>query len=236
MNNTPLDELTLNAFVDGQLDANSRSAVLEAMEQDPGLRDQVAALRRAKDWMQAGFSSARPGRVTRPVRAPLPLGLKYGMAASLFAALIGLAGGISGYHLAGSQQQLVALAEDPDQVLLHLDESDPARFQAVLDYAENFLRSHGQGNSRVEVIANAGGVDLLRAGTSPHRERIEDMMDRYENLDFITCSNALRNLRAKGIEPRLLDRVEYDRTAVDHIVQRLRDGWSYRRVSELPGA
>ena len=234
MLNIQIDELTLNAFVDGQLDADSRRAVLEAMEQDPALREQVAGLRRAKDWMQAGFNTAQPATPARPDKTVSRLGLKYGIAASLVAALIGLTGAFTGY-LAGSQQQ-VAYAENPDQVLLHLDESDPARFQAVLDYAESFLEKHHNSGARVEVIANAGGVDLLRTGTSPYQARIEQMINRYDNLEFIACSNALRNLRAMGVETRLLDEVEQDRTAVDHIVRRLRDGWSYRRVSELPGA
>lgn len=228
-----IDELTLNAFVDGQLDSGSRRAVLEAMEQDTSLREQVAGLRRAKDWMQAGFNTAQPATPARPDRGISRLSLKYGIAASLVAALIGLTGAFTGY-LAGSQQQ-VAFTENPDQVLLHLDESDPARFQAVLDYAENFLEKHHNSGTRVEVITNAGGVDLLRTGTSPYQARIEQMLNRYDNLEFIACSNALRNLRAMGVEAHLLKGVEHDRTAVDHIVRRLRDGWSYRRVSELPG-
>ena len=48
---TQLDDLTLNAYVDGQLEPEIERVVLIAMRDDPEVREQVCRLRRAKDWM-----------------------------------------------------------------------------------------------------------------------------------------------------------------------------------------
>lgn len=230
-----MDESTLNAFVDGQLDPALQQSVLQAMEADANVREQVCRLRQAKDWMQTGFADAKPGITRLPKPARSWLTLNSGIAASFLALVIGLAGGITGYFVADRDATGTAIKEDPNRVVLHLDESDPARFQAVMDYAELFLDSHQDSGVQVEVIANAGGIDLMRTDTSPYQSRVKQLTERYSNLQFIACANALRNLRSSGIDAEMLPGIHTGKTAVDHIVSRLRDGWTYKRVSELPG-
>lgn len=229
------DELTLNAFVDGQLDSAQHREVLQAMESDAVVREQVCRLRRAKDWMQTGFADARPDTSREPqsCRSWLPSGS--GIAAAFLMAFIALAGGMTGYLLGESDSSALVGVNDPNRVVLHLSESDPARFQAVLDYAETFLLNNQERAVQVEVVANAGGVDLMRANASAYETRVRQLSDRYTNLHFIACANALRNLRSSGADVQMLDRVAVERTAIDHIVSRLNEGWTYRRVAELSG-
>jgi intracellular sulfur oxidation DsrE/DsrF family protein len=87
----------------------------------------------------------------------------------------------------------------------------------------------------VEVVANAGGVDLMRADKSPFVQRVRALQQQYSNLHFIACANAIRNLRHNGVDVSLLDGVQSGETAVDHIVDRLQHGWRYVKVSDLPG-
>ena len=105
--------------------------------------------------------------------------------------------------------------------------------QAVLDYAENFLAENLELGTQVEVVANSGGVDLMRSGVSPFEYRVRALSEQYSNLHFVACMNSLRNLRRTGIEPVMLDDVHTGTTAVDHVVKRLQDGWTYRKVDNL---
>ena len=72
-NREDIDENMLGAFVDGQLDPAGCETVVEAMAQDPALRQQVERLRRAKDLMRIGFASATPpysGSGVEPAATP----------------------------------------------------------------------------------------------------------------------------------------------------------------------
>jgi len=238
--NYGLDELTLNAYVDGQLDPEQERQVLNAMDTDRSIREQVCQLRRTKDWMRTGYGEAQPSE------QPLPAGKRHlsrvqaGLAASLMALAVGLGGGILGYACAEreSSAQMAALGgglgqENPHKVLLHLGDSDPRHFQAVLDYTESFLEEHKERDVQVEVIANSGGIELMRSGESPFEDRVRSLSDKYDNLQFIACMNALRNMRKQGVEPAMIDDVHTGVTAVDHIVKRLQEGWTYRKVDNL---
>jgi intracellular sulfur oxidation DsrE/DsrF family protein len=230
-----LDALTLHAFVDRQLDPEQERRVLAAMDDNAEIRDQVGRLRSAKDWMRTGFSDAEPRQ-----KAPTPntrcrrCGL--GIAASLLAVIFTASGGLVGYFYGGYHPSQLAQATDQQHILLHLEESSPATFDTVLDYAEAFLTAHHASGAEVEVVANAGGIDLMRVGGSPYAERMQALTRRFANLHFIACANAIHNMRKQGIPVTVLDDVDAGETAVDHIVKRLRDGWSYVKVSDLPGA
>lgn len=228
-----IDEATLNAFVDGQLDAAMHSEVLQAMESNAAVREEICRLRSAKDWMQTGFADARPSpRPPRAYRSRWPG--RNGVAATVLIALVALGGGLTGYQLGKVDDSAHVYQQDRNRVLLHLDQSSMAGFDAVLTYAEDYLETHRDDGVQVEVVANAGGIDLMRAAGSGYAERVSELSQRYHNLHFIACANALHNLRRSGDEVRMLDSVEVGTTAIDHIVSRLQQGWTYRRVDSLP--
>lgn len=232
--NHKLDELTLNAYVDGQLDTELERAVLNAMESDAQIREQVHALRRAKDWMRSGFADAELPQRKLIDSSGWRKRVYTGIAATFMMFAVGTGGGMLGYKLSGNTQPAVLAQEDPSRVILHLDESDPERFAALLDYTEYLLSGNNAPGVQVEVIANAGGIDLMRAGVSPYEQRVRQLSEKYTNLHFIACANAVRNLRNSGEKAVLIDHVHAGKTAVDHIVDRLRSGWTYKKVTELP--
>jgi intracellular sulfur oxidation DsrE/DsrF family protein len=80
------------------------------------------------------------------------------------------------------------------------------------------------------VVANADGVRLLQAGTSPHAARIAALLARYDNIAFLACSRSLEKLRLKGIDVHLLPDVGVVPGALEEIVARLQEGWVYVRI------
>lgn len=227
------DDATLHAYVDDQLDAEARRAVMAAMNRDEAVRERVCRLRSCKDWVKSGFDDAQP-----PGERPLPARLDWcrlgsGIAAAFALVAVGLMGGVAGYYYGERDAVAVAPEFDPNHVVLHIDENDPARFKAALDYAENFL-ARDDGAGAMEVLVNAGGLDLVRSGVSPFEDRVRALSERYRNLQFVACANSIRKLRSEGIEPKLIAATDHAETAVEHVARRIKEGWTYRRVDTLP--
>jgi len=124
---------------------------------------------------------------------------------------------------------------DPEHILLHIDNSTPGAFETVLDYAEGFFAEHRARGMEVEMVTDAGGVDLMRVGGSRYEERVKSLSHRYQNLHFLACPNAIRSLRKQGIRVNALDHVNAEETAIDHIVGRIRSGWKYVKGGERTG-
>ena len=228
-----IDETTLHAYVDRQLDPELQRTVLHAMQCDARLRQRVGQLRMSKDWMRTAFPVS-PVQPVVQVRCN-SMGHKAGttLAASVMALAIGIGSGVLGYLCADRGVIAGAVQDQAQRIVLHLDESKPERFRAVLDYAEQFLRQHSTSDTQVEVVANANGIDLVTSGVSPYEARVRAMMQQHPNLHFIACANSIRQLRERGLEALLLTDVHSSSTALDHIVARLRDGWSYRKIDDL---
>ena len=69
MSNDDIDETTLHAYVDREL----QQAVLHAMQSDARIRQRVGRLRMTKDWMRAGFPASPGEPVVQAQRVVLHL-------------------------------------------------------------------------------------------------------------------------------------------------------------------
>jgi intracellular sulfur oxidation DsrE/DsrF family protein len=233
VSNDDIDETTLHAYVDRQLDPELQQAVLHAMQSDARVRQRVGQLRMTKDWMRAGFPVSPVQPVAQARCSSLWHKAGTALVASVIALAVGISSGVLGYLYADRGVIAGAVQDQAQRIVLHLDESKPERFRAVLDYAEQFLRQHSTSGAQVEVVANANGIDLVTSGVSPYEARVRAMMQQHPNLHFIACANSIRQLRARGLEALMLTDVHSSSTALDHIVARLRDGWSYRKIDDL---
>lgn len=233
------DEQMLGAFVDGQLDATNSALVLAAMDRDTRIRDQVYELRRAKDLIKLGFGDAVP---PRPVVADRRIGWRReasALAASLALLVVGSGAWSFGYYC--SEQQLAKVSSDvispgqqqAEKVVLHLSDANPAHFAAALDYVEQFISNNEGQGGQIEVIANAGGLDLVRVGVSPFEDRVRKILAEHGNVQFLACANALHNLQEAGVDAEIIGDIDSHGTAVDLIVDRLQSGWRYVKAESL---
>jgi intracellular sulfur oxidation DsrE/DsrF family protein len=237
-----IDDLTVSAFVDGQLDAAGCENVVAAMELDPDTRERVYLMRRAKDLIKVGFQHAETPCPAKPVR-PSFFGVRcsLALAASLLMAVIGFGSGVLGYYVSKefsgpsrlSSAAAATHAATSNHVILHISESDPRLFAAALHYVEKFLDKNNTPGSQIEVVANSGGLDLMRADKSPFKAEVVAIMKRHNNVHIIACANAIRNLRKQGIEPKIIGDVDTHETAIDHIINRLQAGWTYVKVDDI---
>ncbi|HSH28518.1 MAG TPA: hypothetical protein VK971_01320 [Thiohalobacter sp.] len=227
-------DFDLHAYIDGELAAGRKQALLEAMECDAALASRVCELQRTKQWMKSAFEDAEPPVEHREASVKRPRWLpRCGMAASLLLLLAAFAAG-----------WLARPAQMPDlysavidnieasnyRVVLHIDEADPRKFEQVLLQSERLLDEYRDRGVQVEILANSAGLDLLRVDTSPYARRIAGILSRHDNFRLVACDNAVRRLRSTGVTPVFFEGTRTGESAVEHAVRRLREGWSYIKV------
>jgi intracellular sulfur oxidation DsrE/DsrF family protein len=231
-NTNQIDEIIISAFVDNQVDNETRVAIVKAMDEDSELRDQVYQMRKAKDLIKLSYASSKPSEFTdNKLTKPFHRQCMMRIAAALSAVAICLSSGYTGYHYSQSTMTDNSLAElsqeERQRIILHVDASDPEQFESTLAYTEKFLNEHkNSGKAQIEVVANAGGIDLLRADF-PMSDKVARIMDEHDNITFIACTNALNKLRAQGINPTMVKDVKTETAALTHIIERLNSGWTY---------
>jgi len=223
----------LHAYVDNELGYDERRRTLLRIESDQRARHQVCDLRRTKEWVKFSFENEKA-----PTRT-LPPGFSgrwrrgvVRVAASMVLVLGAFGAGWYGHLVQMPGAQLSATAVDAQErhVVLHIGESDEARFGALLLKARQVLEHYTATGAQVEVITNAGGLDMVRTASSHHVDTIKDMISDYENVRFIACSKGLERLQNQGEDVSLIPGVLSDGPAADHLIQRLTEGWDLIRI------
>lgn len=245
----PISYEELNAFLDGQLDEKESSRVLKAINSDHALLHRVSELRQLRDMMQHAYQqppkpevAVENNTVVNGVRQRVAV-----MAACLMLCLGSIFGWVAHQGLtkqADSYARVIYPAENiktssdrllpmnSKNVILHLISSDPARLTAALDQAEAILSEYKANNLplTLEVIANDGGLDLMRTDVSLYHERIKLISEKYDNVRFLACAKAIRRLQSNGIDVELLPEIQIAPSALEQIIFRMQDGWQYIKV------
>jgi len=220
----------LSAFMDGELEAEEENRIFTLSEECSDLDSRLCQQRKLKEMVQHAYRD-----VPRPKRSNKlggPRGGWFNLAAAAMLALaVGLAGGwMASRSLDGTTvADVAAVPASQDTWLLHVASSDPARMQLALNRAEELM--HGPGASasaRVEIVANEGGLDLLRSDRSPFAERIRELAD--QDVLFFACSRAIERLEEQGVKVRLLPEANTEYSALDRVVYRMQQGWAYEKI------
>ena len=83
-------------------------------------------------------------------------------------------------------------------------------------------------HSRVEIVANEGGLDLLRSDRTPFADRIRELAE--QDVLFFACSRAIERLQEQGVEVRLVPEANTHYSALDRVVHRMQQGWTYEKI------
>ena len=243
-----LSDEQLNAFVDGQLDTDEKSRILSALNVDEDLGRRACELRRLHDLVQHAYDTPPASPSRQPV-GTRSRGWRQAIAAALLLAMGGTLGWVAHarQHQPLSLQamyldeekvfQTSALDQAPvrgeHKVLLHLSSAEPDKLERALNTAEQLLTTYRSQHKPIEVelVANAGGLNLLRADISPYAERVRALQRQYDNLTFMACQTAMDRLRReKHLSPDLLPEALVTPNALEEILSRLQQGWVYISV------
>jgi len=252
--NRSISEERLNAFIDGELDAAEKNEFFESLGKDTALSQQVCELRQLSELVRHAYDKppesekyceTKPRRMNtwgRAAAATLLVGL---------GAMLGWAGNQPAGQIEDSDVHAMywdkdrsfqntdinKIASQPGtkRVIVHLNTSSIARFEQALDTAERLLETYAGSElgAEVEVVTNASAIKMLRTGYSPYAQRVRELQERYLNLTFLACRDAIdhvRELEELDTDITLLPDVDVTQSALEHILNRLSEGWVYINV------
>lgn len=125
-----------------------------------------------------------------------------------------------------------ALAEPEHRVAIHVDDNDPKRMNMALNNASNIQAYYAEKGEEVEIaiVAYGPGLHMLRADTSPVKDRVEMMGFEFPSISFRGCTNTRDAMSEKeGTTPEMLDEVEMVTSGAVHLIELQEQGWSYLR-------
>jgi intracellular sulfur oxidation DsrE/DsrF family protein len=225
------ETLNLNALLDRELGTEEREELLSRVEQDALLRQELSDLYHLKEMVNSAYSDEK-GYITGNSRDWLARG--GAIAASILLLAVVFTVGYQAGNGTGIPQpsadvfHLSQVAGDPGRVMLYVSSDEGGKFKRTLDQAQAYLDRQDESGINVIVVASADGTDLFRKSITPYEERINNLKVRYgESLDFIACNNAITRLRNEGSDADLVNAVEVAPSAVQYVVDRLREGWTY---------
>ena len=118
------------------------------------------------------------------------------------------------------------------KVVIHVDENNPKRMNLALNNVKNLRKLYDAKGEKIiiEVVTYGPGLHMLRADTSPVKDRIERMATEYDNLQFSACANTRRVMKKKsGKEVPLLPEAKVVPSGVARIIELQEQGYAYVR-------
>jgi intracellular sulfur oxidation DsrE/DsrF family protein len=231
----------LQAFVDDEIDVAERAEIMEAVRHDEELACRVCELLQIKDSVRLAYREPElPANRPASWKSGWWNGTPFRAAAAVLIFALGTLTGTSLQtqtkdplsHTGSNLANAAIASQELKRVVLHISTAESQRLDKALSDAEELLSSYKDHPEMVqlEVVANAEGLSLLRADTSPYPERIKRLAQQFNNVSFLACSRAIEKLRMRGIDVHLLPEARVIPGALEEIVDRLQEGWLYIRV------
>ncbi len=139
---------------------------------------------------------------------------------------------IVGLGVLGAPQDVVADQAKVHRLAIHVDQNDPAVMNLALNNAENvsnYYEAKGE-KVEIEIVTYGPGLHMLRADTSPVKQRIAVLGLERDNLKFSACGVTRGKMAKKeGMEIPLLSEATPVPSGVVRLIELQEEGWSYVR-------
>jgi intracellular sulfur oxidation DsrE/DsrF family protein len=116
------------------------------------------------------------------------------------------------------------------RLAIQVSANDPALMTLALNNAVNVAQHYGEVGEEVEIefVAYGPGLHMLRADTSPVKDRVKSIAQSIPNLIFTACGNTIDNMKkAEGKDIPLLPGVGVFSAGVVRLMELQEKGWSY---------
>jgi intracellular sulfur oxidation DsrE/DsrF family protein len=125
-----------------------------------------------------------------------------------------------------------AAGEKLHRVAIHVDQGDIAQMNLALGNASNVLehyKSLGE-EIEIEIVTYAQGLHMLRADTSPVKERIKTLREKMPNVVFSACDNTRRRMeKDEGRKITFISEATIVPSGIVRLIELQEQGWSYIR-------
>jgi intracellular sulfur oxidation DsrE/DsrF family protein len=118
------------------------------------------------------------------------------------------------------------------KVAVQVSQNDTATMNMALNNARNIIDQYKSQKKKVEIemVAYGPGLHMLRADTSPVKDRIATMSLEHPNLHFVGCANTQANQsKAEGKKVELLKEATLTPSGVVLLIELQEKGYAYVR-------
>jgi intracellular sulfur oxidation DsrE/DsrF family protein len=128
----------------------------------------------------------------------------------------------------------VAISEKPHRVAIQVNQNDPAVMNLALNNATNvieYYRAKGK-DVDVDIVTYGPGLHMLRADTSPVKDRIKSLKDAAfpSKIQFSACNNTKEGMEKKeGQRINVVSEAVIVPSGVVRLMELQENGWSYVR-------
>ena len=127
-----------------------------------------------------------------------------------------------------------AAAPKPRHIAIQIDQNDPQVMNLVLNNATNVIEYYRAKKQDVDIdiVAYGPGLHMLRADTSPVRDRIKRLKDMAfpSKVQFSACNNTKQGMeKAEGHAISIVPEATVVPSGVVHLMELQEGGWSYLR-------
>ena len=118
------------------------------------------------------------------------------------------------------------------KVAIQIDDNDPRLMNLALNNASNIAEYYkAKGDTvQIEMVAYGPGLHMLRADSSPVKDRIAQMSLAIPHLSFAACENTRTNMsKQEGKDVPLLPEARVVPSGVVHLLELQERGFAYIR-------
>lgn len=126
----------------------------------------------------------------------------------------------------------LALAEPQHKVAIHVDEENVSTMNMALNNAANIAKHYGDLGEEVviEIVTYGPGLHMLRADTSPVKDRIATMALEMDNISFSACLNTVQAMQQKSQKDvPLISEANVVPSGAVRLMELQKDGYAYLR-------
>ncbi|MGA7806117.1 hypothetical protein [Bradyrhizobium sp.] len=123
-----------------------------------------------------------------------------------------------------------AAEQKQHRLILQVNTNDAAAMNLALNNATNVVQYYEKAGEpiKIEVVAFGPGLNMLRADTSPVKDRIETMALSAPEVSFKACGITRENMRkAEDKDIPIIPQAEVVPSGVVRVMQLEEQGWSY---------
>ena len=142
--------------------------------------------------------------------------------------LVGFAAGA----LASLSMPALAADNKSHKLALQISDNAPDKMNAVLNVAANVSRYYSDKGEEVEIeiVAFNAGMHMLRADTSPVKERVSGFRKSMTNVSFKACKNTMDAMeKTEGKPVPLLPDMDIVEAGVTRLIELSESGWTIVR-------
>ncbi|HHJ34174.1 MAG TPA: hypothetical protein ENJ87_00260 [Gammaproteobacteria bacterium] len=239
--NKKITEAQLHAYIDHELCDTEQTEVLKSINDDPELLKTVNEIKYDMDMLSMAYRNLPVDKsIKNSARTRKSFSKNY---AAIAASIILSIGMLSGWFIASESEKnitpIFTVVDDFDpvnlnikKILVHINTMDKYEVSNALNKIETILATSEEAHTdiRLELVASIKGLALLRQG-SPYAEKITSLSNRYDNVKFLACGVAMEATRIKEDgEVILLPEAKKIPAAIDEILEKLEEGWTYARL------